>query len=149
MNSECWKVIYWPPTGLPVVDGIFPTRDEAEKEARQRIPHREGTFTISGPEAKTEGEPLPDATRGYLLMDFGIRVRVQDTCLTVEVLDDGYTYSRLWIFEEDDGDASIEKSLAEMRDFVAEASMIPFRKAFEDAKETPTAPPTNVDASDG
>ena len=99
--------------------------------------------------SEEKGEPLPDATTGYLLMDFGIRVRVQDTCLTVEVLDDGYTYSRLWIFEEDDEDASIEKSLAEMRDFVAEASMIPFRKAFEDAKETAAAPPTNVDASDG
>ncbi len=102
---------------------------------------------------KEKGEPLlPDATRGYLLMDFGIRVRVQDTCLTVEVLDDGYTYSRLWTFEEDDEDASIEKSLVEMREFVSEAAMIPVRKAFEDARETqgtPESPPTDDAPSNG
>ncbi len=102
---------------------------------------------------KGKGEsPLPDATPGYLLMDFGIRVRVQDTCLTMEVLDDGYTYTRLWVFEKDDEDASIEKSLVEMREFVSEAALIPIRKAFEDARETPASPespPANDGSSNG
>lgn len=56
---ERWGVVYWPPHGQPVTDAYFGTKDEAVAEARRRVPHYEGMFTVVGPEPALVGLDTP------------------------------------------------------------------------------------------
>ena len=102
---------------------------------------------------KEEGDFLLAGARPRLIVfDFGIRICLGEDCLEVEVLigekATQVSYVRTWVFE----DTSEDTLIAEMQQFVSEASLIPIKKVGNDARETPAAPespPADGDAPDG